>query len=64
MTACSNKADTITLQDDLDRLQKWEKDWLMSFNPDKCEVIRITNKRNIINSSYTIHVYLDFIPLM
>jgi hypothetical protein len=27
----------------------------MSFNPDKCKVIRITNKRNVIKASYTIH---------
>ena len=27
----------------------------MSFNPEKCEVIRITNKRRIMDGSYTIH---------
>lgn len=27
----------------------------MAFNPDKCEMIRITNKRKIIDGSYTIH---------
>jgi hypothetical protein len=27
----------------------------MSFNPDKFEVIRITNKGNVIKASYTIH---------
>ena len=40
---------------DLDALQQWEKDWLMSFNPDKCEIIRITKKRKPINANYTIH---------
>ena len=27
----------------------------MSFNPDKCEVIHITNKRNPLRSTYSIH---------
>ena len=43
------------LQQDLDHLQQWENEWQMSFNPEKCEVIRITNKRRIIDGSYTIH---------
>lgn len=43
------------LQKDLDNLQQWEKDWQMLFNPDKCEVIRITNKRNPLIQSYSIH---------
>jgi hypothetical protein len=45
----------VSLQNNLDTLQQWEKDWLMSFNPDKCEVIRITNKKKIIDAKYTIH---------
>ena len=43
------------LQEDLDKLQKWENDWLMPFNPDKCEVMRITNKRNPLTNKYCIH---------
>jgi hypothetical protein len=43
------------LQEDLDHLQAWEADWLMEFNPDKCEVLRITNKRSPRPSSYSIH---------
>jgi len=50
-----NTEDTVTLQQDLNKLQKWESDWLMSFNPEKCEVIRITNKRKIIHGTYSIH---------
>ena len=51
----SNTADTAALQRDLHRLQQWEKDWQMSFNPSKCEVIRITTKRNPIKATYQIH---------
>ena len=40
---------------DLDKLQEWERDWQMSFNPSKCEVIRVTWKRNPIKTTYTIH---------
>ena len=36
-------SDAEALQADLDKLQQWEQDWLMDFNPSKCEVISITN---------------------
>ena len=47
--------DSISLQEDLDRLQQWEKEWQMSFNPTECVVLRITRKRNPINATYKIH---------
>merc|ERR1711867_118406 len=49
-------ADSIQVQDDLVSLQNWKNKWLMSFNPDKCEVLRITNKRKgVIQQDYRIH---------
>ena len=47
--------DAAALQDDLNQLQRWEQDWQMKFNPDKCEVIHITNKHKVISSTYKIH---------
>ena len=48
--------DSDTLQDDIDRLKTWEADWLMEYNPAKCEVIRNTNRRkNIIVTNYSTH---------
>ena len=46
--------DVQALQDDLNALQQREMNWLMSLNPDKCEVIRITKKRKPIDANYTI----------
>jgi hypothetical protein len=45
-----SEEDASTIQSDLNNLQKWERDWMMSFNPEKCEVIHITNKRCIIKA--------------
>ena len=41
--------------ENLDSLQDWEREWQMSFHPEKCEVIHITTKRNVINYQYSIH---------
>ena len=51
----NNQQYSIALQEDLDSLQRWESDWLMHFHPQKCQTMHITNKRNIIQSTYTIH---------
>jgi len=47
---------TAVLQQDLNNLQDWERKWMMSFYPDKCEVLWETAKqKNIIKAEYTIH---------
>ena len=51
----SSVSDAIALQKDLDRLQQWEHNWQMSFNPSKCEVVRMTKRRNPANANYQIH---------
>ena len=43
------------LQNDLNSLIEWEKQWSMEFHPDKCKVLRITNKLSPIESEYYIH---------
>ena len=43
------------LQYDLEKLLEWEFHWSMEFNPDKCKVLRITNKRKIITNNYIMH---------
>ena len=44
-----------TLQSDLSKLETWESEWLMAFNPDKCEVIRFTSKKKPTLFNYTFH---------
>ena len=50
-----HQQDAIELQKDLDALVEWEKTWSMEFHPDKCKVLRITNKRKITDSKYIMH---------
>ena len=50
-----NNTDRCQLQEDLDKLQEWEQKWQMAFNAEKCEVIRITNKKRPLCSDYFIH---------
>ena len=47
--------DCDTLQADLNRLQDWENKWKKEFHPSKCQVLRVTNKRNPIDGQYNIH---------
>ena len=47
--------DADLLQNDLNKLQIWEKRWKMEFHPQKCQVLRITNKVKPIVTNYTIH---------
>ena len=43
------------LQADLNRLEEWEREWLMAFNPEKCEVLHISRKKTVIYFDYTLH---------
>lgn len=44
--------DALALQEDLNQLQSWAQQWSMSFHPEKCELLRITNKRQPTKTSY------------
>ena len=51
----SNQTYCQVLQKDLNKLENWEREWLMLFNPDKCEVIRVTNKKKPTIFKYMLH---------
>jgi len=51
----NSNSDSLSLQDDLKHLETWEKTWSMEFNPDKCEILRITRKKNPIIFPYKLH---------
>ena len=52
-----DQQDTASLQTDLNHLQESEREWQMVFNPDKCEHIRITNKRKVIQISDFLNIH-------
>ena len=53
-----NKEDTQKLQEDLTSAAKWEKNWLMSFHPDKGSVLQITIMKNLLKFDYTLHQHV------
>jgi hypothetical protein len=50
--------DARALQQDLEGLQRWEKDWMMEFHPQKCQILHITNKKKLIRQPYNIHGHI------
>jgi hypothetical protein len=53
--AIHNRDECAKLQEDIAALGDWEKEWLMEFHPDKCNVLRISKKRSIIKFPYALH---------
>jgi hypothetical protein len=51
----TSDVDTVHLQEDLDKLASWEQAWMMSFHPEKCNVLTVSRKRNIIKRDYILH---------
>ena len=47
--------DAISLQNDLRELENWESRWLMEFNTDKCQVLRVSRKRDPLIHEYILH---------
>ena len=53
--AISSLPDENILQDDLSKLDQWEKSLDMNFNPTKCQVLHITRLKTPIPSKYFLH---------
>ena len=51
----TSKDDSQTLQQNLIKLEHWEKTWEMHFNPSKCQVMHICKSPNLIKTQYVLH---------
>ena len=49
----ANDTDCDHLQDDLQKLEQWQNQWQMQFNPSKCKVLCISNKRSPPEKKHT-----------
>jgi hypothetical protein len=49
--------DSVSLQDDLNKLAKWEERWKMSFHPEKYNILTISRKKQPIRPKTKLHVY-------
>ena len=45
-------SDCYSLQDDLDNVSCWSKDWRLRFNSTKCEILSVVSKRSPIVYAY------------
>ena len=50
----TKSGDAEYLQADINNLMSWAEEWSMLFNPEKCEVIRVTNKKKPLKYMYKI----------
>ena len=39
--------DTLSMQNDIDELEKWPEKWLVKFHPDKCHILTLSKFQNI-----------------
>ena len=53
-----NSLDCPNLQNDLDVISEWSKDWRLRFNTSKCELLSITRKRNPIKHDHRLDSHL------
>jgi hypothetical protein len=51
----TTKEDQVLLQNNLNKLIKWEGKWKIAFNVDKCNVMHITRARTTKKHSYVMH---------
>jgi hypothetical protein len=52
---CVQKDQDTRRPSDLNKLQDWEDRWLNQINLDKCEVLRVTNRKSPTVAEYKIH---------
>ena len=50
-----NTRDSIDIQNYVNSLICWEKQWSMEFHPDQCKLLRITNNSYPTETSYVMH---------
>ena len=50
----ASNEDCARLQKDLDEMVEWERRWGMEFNPDKCEILRVTRRKSPISFPYSL----------
>ncbi|KAL8621234.1 hypothetical protein ACOMHN_018535 [Nucella lapillus] len=51
----ASQKDHDDLQGDIERLQVWEQQWEMAFNPGKCSTIKVTRCKSTISDKYQMH---------